>query len=55
MLFRSEHRVNGEPVGAKAGVDLRPGEVVHVRTPGGGGWGASTGADGHPNGETGPR
>ena len=50
-----EHRVNGAPVGGKAGVDLRPGDVVHVRTPGGGGWGAPTGAPGDPSGETGGR
>ncbi len=33
------HLVNGEPVGAKAGRELAPGDVVTVRTPGGGGWG----------------
>jgi N-methylhydantoinase B len=37
-----EHRVNGRPVGAKVGVDLAPGDVVRVQTPGGGGWGAPT-------------
>lgn len=50
-----EHRVNGAPIGGKAGVELVRGDVVHVRTPGGGGWGAPTGAVGDPNGETGGR
>jgi N-methylhydantoinase B len=32
--------LNGEPLGAKVTRALRPGDVVTVRTPGGGGWGA---------------
>ena len=34
-----ENLVNGEQVGAKVAVELAPGDVVTVRTPGGGGWG----------------
>jgi N-methylhydantoinase B len=34
-----ENRLNGEPLGAKATRELRPGDVVTVATPGGGGWG----------------
>jgi N-methylhydantoinase B len=33
------NRVNGDVVGAKAGLDLEPGDVVTVETPGGGGYG----------------
>jgi N-methylhydantoinase B len=34
-----ENRLNGEPLAAKATRELRPGDVVTVATPGGGGWG----------------
>ena len=37
---RGENRVNGEPLAAKATRELRPGDVVTVATPGGGGWGS---------------
>ena len=33
--------LNGEPLPAKCRVELQPGDVVTVMTPGGGGWGAS--------------
>ena len=35
-----ENLLDGEPVRAKHTSELRPGQVVTVRTPGGGGWGA---------------
>jgi N-methylhydantoinase B len=31
--------VNGKPVGARAALTLRPGDVLRIETPGGGGWG----------------
>jgi N-methylhydantoinase B len=34
-----ENRVGGTVLGAKAGVELAAGDVVTIRTPGGGGWG----------------
>jgi N-methylhydantoinase B len=34
-----ENDVNGENLGAKVGRDLQPGDIVTVRTPGGGGYG----------------
>jgi N-methylhydantoinase B len=34
--------VNGIELAPKAGTRLAPGDVVEVRTPGGGGWGPST-------------
>ena len=37
-----ENRVNGEPVPPKAARELAAGDVVRVRTPGGGGWGGAT-------------
>ncbi len=36
---RGENRLNDEPLPAKATRELRPGDVVTVATPGGGGWG----------------
>jgi len=35
-----QNLLNGEPLPAKAGAELSPGDVVTVRTPGGGGYGA---------------
>jgi len=35
------HRVNGASVPGKVSLDLAPGDVVSVETPGGGGWGAT--------------
>jgi N-methylhydantoinase B len=37
---RGQNLVNGREVGAKVAVELAPGDVVCVRTPGGGGYGA---------------
>jgi N-methylhydantoinase B len=34
--------LNGEPLPAKCRVALAPGDVVEIRTPGGGGWGDTT-------------
>jgi N-methylhydantoinase B len=33
--------LNGEPLPAKCRVELRPGDVLTIETPGGGGWGAA--------------
>jgi N-methylhydantoinase B len=38
---RGVNRVNGAEIPAKAALDLEPGDVVEVRTPGGGGWGST--------------
>ena len=37
---RGANLLNGEPLPAKCRVELQPGDVVSVLTPGGGGWGA---------------
>ncbi|MDP1862181.1 MAG: hydantoinase B/oxoprolinase family protein [Gemmatimonadaceae bacterium] len=34
--------LNGEPIPAKCRLDLKPGDVISVLTPGGGGWGRAT-------------
>ena len=36
-----ENLLNGEPLPAKCRRELKPGDVLEIRTPGGGGWGAS--------------
>lgn len=37
---RGENLLNGEPLPAKCRRELEPGDVLEIRTPGGGGWGA---------------
>jgi N-methylhydantoinase B len=37
---RGENRLNGKRIPAKASLDLRAGDLLEIRTPGGGGWGA---------------
>ncbi len=37
---RGENLLNGEPLPAKCRRELKPGDVLEIRTPGGGGWGA---------------
>jgi N-methylhydantoinase B len=37
---RGENRLNGRRIHAKASLDLKAGDVLEIRTPGGGGWGA---------------
>ncbi|MGZ4431190.1 MAG: hydantoinase B/oxoprolinase family protein [Gaiellales bacterium] len=37
---RGQNRLNGRPIGAKLSLELRAGDVLEIRTPGGGGWGA---------------
>ena len=37
---RGENRLNGRRIAAKASLDLKAGDVLEIRTPGGGGWGA---------------
>jgi len=37
---RGENRLNGKRIPAKASLDLKAGDVLEIRTPGGGGWGA---------------
>ncbi len=37
-----ENLLNGEPLPAKCRRELSPGDVIELRTPGGGGWGAPT-------------
>jgi N-methylhydantoinase B len=39
---RGENRLNATELPPKTGRDLKPGDVVTVRTPGGGGYGART-------------
>ncbi len=39
---RGENLLNGEPLPAKCRRELQPGDVLEIRTPGGGGWGAPT-------------
>ena len=39
---RGMNLLNGEPLPAKCRVALAPGDVVEIRTPGGGGWGDTT-------------
>jgi N-methylhydantoinase B len=34
------NELNGEPLPAKCRLELKPGDVVTIRTPGGGAWGA---------------
>jgi N-methylhydantoinase B len=34
------NQLNGKPIPAKCRIELQPGDVVTVMTPGGGGWGA---------------
>jgi N-methylhydantoinase B len=41
-----ENLLDGEPLPAKHTCELRPGQVVTVRTPGGGGWGAPATGEG---------
>jgi N-methylhydantoinase B len=36
---RGRNLLNGRPLPAKASLDLRAGDVLEIRTPGGGGWG----------------
>ena len=43
-----ENRLNDEPLPPKASRELRAGDVVSVRTPGGGGWGRPGEEGGHP-------
>ena len=38
---RGENLLNGEPLPAKCRRTLQPGDVLEIRTPGGGGWGTS--------------
>lgn len=40
---RGINRLNGKELAAKCRVELQPGDVVTIETPGGGGWGAATG------------
>ena len=37
---RGENRLNGRRIPAKTSLDLKAGDVLEIRTPGGGGWGA---------------
>ena len=36
---RGENQLNGKPIPAKCRLELKPGDVISVLTPGGGGWG----------------
>jgi N-methylhydantoinase B len=36
------NRLNGNPLPAKCRCELKPGDIVTIETPGGGGWGAAT-------------